>query len=73
MTSKRHLKCPQCGISNFYVKDNLGNRLLVKVDSDFQIVQVNSNESLDGFNLDELFCLGCSWHGTSKKLKKFFS
>jgi len=71
MTSKRHLKCPQCGISNFYVKDNHGNRLLVKVDSDLQIFPVNSTESLEGFNLDELFCLGCSWHGSKNKLKRY--
>jgi len=73
MINKRFLTCPQCGITNFYVKDNQGNRLLVKVDTDFQIIPVNNNETLDGFNLDELFCLGCSWHGIKNKLKKFLT
>lgn len=65
------MKCPQCGISNFYVKDTMGNRLLVKVTYDFKIMPVNEHESLDGYNLDELFCLGCSWHGSKSKTKKF--
>lgn len=65
------MKCPQCGISNFYVKDNNGTRLLVKVTFEFTIIPVNENESLDGYNLDELFCLGCSWHGSKHKLKRY--
>ena len=67
----KFLKCPQCGISNFYLKDNSGNKLLVKVNYDFEIIPVNENETLDGFNLDEIFCLGCSWHGPIHKLKKY--
>lgn len=71
MLNKRFLNCPQCGINNFYVKDNQGNRLLVKVDSDFQIIPVNNNETLDGFDLDEMYCLGCSWHDPIDKLIKY--
>lgn len=71
MTGKKHLKCPQCGISNFYVKDNQGNRLLVKVDLDLQIIPANPDAKIDGYNIEELFCLGCSWHGLKNKLKRY--
>ncbi len=64
--------CPQCGITNFYLKNEKGERLNVKVTRDFEIVLVDKTKSLEGFNLEELFCLGCSWHGKITELKRFW-
>lgn len=63
--------CPQCGIANFYVKNKKGERINVKVTWDIEIVLVDKSKSLAGFNLDELFCLGCSWHGKKSELRKY--
>jgi hypothetical protein len=63
--------CPQCGITIFHVKNNLGKRINVKVTREFDIIPVDETKSLEGFNLDELFCLGCSWNGKINDLKKY--
>ncbi|MFA6127237.1 MAG: hypothetical protein WC699_08040 [Bacteroidales bacterium] len=69
----RYLVCPQCGIIRFVVKNSEGESLVVQVTRDFEIVPVNIGESLEGFNLDVLHCLGCSWKGSPKSLKKYLS
>lgn len=61
--------CPQCGIANFYIKNDAGERLNVKVSRALEIIPVDKSKSIDNFNLDELFCLGCSWHGKISELK----
>jgi hypothetical protein len=53
------------------VKNDRGESVVVQVTRDFEIIPVNQDESLDGFNLDYLFCLGCSWKGSKKKLVRF--
>ena len=63
---------PQCGIANFFIKNDAEERLNVKVTRDLDIVLVNETNSLEGFDLNELFCLGCSWHGKITELKKYF-
>lgn len=60
--------CPQCKIRRFMVKDDEGNSVVVTVTEDNQIIPVHLEESLDGFDLDVLYCLGCSWKGSVKKL-----
>jgi hypothetical protein len=63
--------CPQCGISNFFLKNEQGERLNVKVSRELEIVLVDKSKSIEGFNIEELFCLGCSWHGKIRELKKY--
>lgn len=63
--------CPQCGITNFYVKNEKGEKLNVKVNRELEIIPVDESKSLEGYNLYELFCLGCSWHGKVYELKKY--
>lgn len=63
--------CPQCGIRRFQVKDNQGNALVVQVNRDYEIIPVHDEESLEGYNLDVLYCLGCSWKGSINDLKKY--
>lgn len=69
----RYLVCPQCGIIRFQVKNDDGATLVVQVTTEFEVVPVTAGESLDGYNLDYLYCLGCSWKGSIKNLKKFLS
>lgn len=61
--------CPQCQIAAFYVKNESGDRRLVYVLSDGTVTAKYPDESLEGFCLDEVFCLGCSWHGSPSRPK----
>jgi len=67
----RKLVCPQCKIASLYVKNALGERMLVYVMEDGTVVPRRKEESLEGFDLTEVYCLGCSWHGSSKRLLKW--
>lgn len=60
--------CLQCKIRRFRVKDEKGNSVVVTVTEDNQIVPIHPEESLEGFDLEILYCLGCSWKGSVKKL-----
>lgn len=64
----RKLKCPQCKISNLYIKNELGERRLIFVMQDYSIVASKEGETVEEFNLDIIYCLGCSWSGSIKKL-----
>jgi len=63
--------CPQCGISNFYVKNEEGERLNIKVNRELEIIPRDKTKSLKDFNSDIIYCLGCSWSGTLSQLKKY--
>jgi hypothetical protein len=65
----RKLKCPQCDIERFFVKNDKLETRLVNVTDNFEIIPVHENESLEGFDLTLLYCLGCSWVGSPKSLK----
>ncbi|MDA3953758.1 MAG: hypothetical protein PF485_08930 [Bacteroidales bacterium] len=69
----KFMLCPQCGISNFYLLNDNEERLNVKVTRELEIVPIDKSKSLDGYNLDELFCLGCSWHGKVSELIKYLA
>ena len=64
----RNLQCPQCGISRFYVRNESGDSVLVNVDEKLTIIPVHVEDSLTGFDLSLLYCLGCSWQGSPKSL-----
>lgn len=66
----RKLLCPQCKIAALYVKNDRNVRLLVYVMEDGEVVPKNPADSMDGFDLTEVYCLGCSWHGSPKRLVK---
>lgn len=67
----RKLKCPQCKISNLYLKNSSGERRLIFVMEDMSIVPAKDGETLDGFDQNTIYCLGCSWSGTVKKLVRY--
>jgi hypothetical protein len=69
----KFLVCPQCGIDRFFVLDKAGNRRLVKVTREYEIVPIDPDESLDGYDLNLLYCLGCSWKGTKNRLVKYLT
>lgn len=67
---KRRL-CPQCKIPNFYVLNKQGERRLVFVTDDFQVVASREGETLEGFDLTSIYCLGCSWSGSPRQTVRY--
>lgn len=65
----KKLSCPQCDIHRFFVKNEADETRLVNVTDRFEVVLVHSEESLEGFDLTMLYCLGCSWKGSPKSLR----
>ncbi|WP_298107767.1 hypothetical protein [uncultured Bacteroides sp.] len=65
------LLCPQCQVGIFYVLNAQGDRCPVYVTKNGEIVPKNPGSSLEGFNLDEVYCMGCSWHGSPKRLQNY--
>lgn len=51
-----------------YVKNRKGERLNVYVMDDGEVVPKYPEQSLDGFDLSEVYCLGCSWHGSPRRM-----
>jgi hypothetical protein len=66
----RKLKCPQCEVTRFFVKNELGDNRLVTVNDNYEVVAVHSIDSLVGFDLTVIYCLGCSWKGSPQSLTK---
>jgi hypothetical protein len=67
----KKLKCPQCDIHRFAVRNAEGESVVVVVMDDLTIVPVDETKSLDGFDLETLFCLGCSWSGSVHSIAKY--
>jgi len=67
----RKMLCPQCKVGVFCVKNATGKRLTVYVTAQGEVVSKHPDESLDGYDLSEVYCLGCSWHGSPKRLVKY--
>ena len=60
--------CPQCQIHRFYLKNDSGERLVVIVNLEKEIIPIHEHESLEGFDTSILYCLGCSWKGSVNNL-----
>lgn len=54
-----------------YVKNEAGDRLLVYVTQDGEVIPKDPDASVEGFDLGEVYCLGCSWKGTPRKMVKY--
>lgn len=67
----KKLVCPQCRIAAMFVKNDLNERRLVYVNENKEVVPKNPEESLEGFDLTTVYCLGCSWSGSPNKLVKY--
>ena len=55
----------------FFVLNSSGERLPVYVSREGEIVPKDPAESLEGYDLTEVYCLCCSWHGSPKRLLKY--
>ncbi|MCE8599951.1 hypothetical protein K0F30_07330 [Bacteroides fragilis] len=66
----KKLLCPQCKITGMYVKNSQGERLLVYITQNGTVVPKYPEASTEGFDFTEVYCLGCSWHGSPKQLTK---
>ncbi|GAB1415789.1 hypothetical protein MASR2M117_11950 [Paludibacter sp.] len=60
--------CPQCKIHRFRVLNDKGESVVVIVNENYEVIPIHPDTSLEGFDLDVLYCLGCSWNGSPKKL-----
>lgn len=67
----RKLVCPQCKIAAMYVKNEKGGRLPVHVMENGEVVPKAPSASTEGFDLSEVFCLGCSWHGSPRRMTRY--
>lgn len=56
----RKLLCPQCKIAGMYVKNEQGERLLVYITQEGTVVPKDAEASTEGFDMTEIYCLGCS-------------
>ena len=62
--------CPKCQIPNFYLKGSGGDIMPVYITSDGKITPKRDGDTLDGYDVDTIYCLGCSWSGTVTTLLK---
>ncbi|MEA1877323.1 MAG: hypothetical protein U9N86_10705 [Bacteroidota bacterium] len=69
----KFLVCPQCGVNRFYILNPEGNRLLVRVSREYVILPINPDEKFEGYIIEILYCLGCSWSGSKERLVKFIN
>lgn len=67
----KKLVCPQCKVGVFFVKNAAGDRLSVYVSDTGEVWAKDPSASLDGFDLTDVYCFGCSWHGSPKRLVKW--
>lgn len=65
--------CPQCKEGIFCVMNEAGERLTVYVSADHKVVAKDPSASLEGFNLEVVYCLVCSWKGSPKKTTSLHS
>ncbi|OJX90336.1 MAG: hypothetical protein BGP01_15170 [Paludibacter sp. 47-17] len=66
--SKRKRLCPQCKIHRFRVLNERGESVVVTVTEAYEVVPVHEGTSLEGYDLEVLYCLGCSWKGSPRSL-----
>ena len=51
----KKMLCPQCKIAAMYVKNAAGERLLVYVTDQGKVVPKDPSQSLEGFDVSEVF------------------
>ncbi|MBP6355857.1 MAG: hypothetical protein KA303_01060 [Paludibacter sp.] len=64
----KKLNCPQCKINRFGVRNGKGESVVVTVNDAYEIIPIHPEESLEGFDLSIVYCLGCSWSGSPRNL-----
>ncbi len=69
----RKLMCPKCQIPSFYLKGGGDDILPVYITSEGDIVPKRDADTLDGYDTDVIYCLGCSWSGSVANLMKRYN
>ena len=64
----KKLNCPQCKINRCRVRNGKGESVVVTVNERYEIIPIHPEESLEGFDLSIVYCLGCSWSGSPDRL-----
>ncbi len=67
----RYLLCPKCKERRLFIKNSNNERLGIYVTHNYQIIPMNPEKSIEGFDTSIIYCLGCSWKGTLKDLVKY--
>ena len=67
----RKIICPLWKEGAFFILTSSGERLPVYVSREGEIVPKDPAASLEGYDLTEVYCLCCSWHGSPKRLLKY--
>lgn len=70
MQKQKNKLCPQCKIHRFRVKNEKGESVVVTVNENLEVIPIHEGTSLDGFDLELLYCLGCSWKGSPRQLSE---
>jgi len=55
-------------INRFRVRNEKGESVVVTVNDAYEIIPIHPEESLEGFDLSIVYCLGCSWSGSPRNL-----
>ena len=81
ITNKKHLSyitnkniyylCTKNNSHEIFTMSTMRNPPFLQVTTDHVIIPVNEQDSLEGFDLETLYCLGCSWSGSPKSLKRY--
>jgi hypothetical protein len=71
MKKNNFLVCPKCGVRRFILKNKNDKSVVVNVTRNHEIIPINENDSIDNFNTEDLYCIGCSWVGSKLKLLKY--
>jgi hypothetical protein len=62
-------ECPLCGSATFYVPLNKLEAIYFNVTSEgIQPTKRSAGKDISQLNFDEIWCVGCAWHGSLKEL-----
>lgn len=53
------------------MKNEAGDSVVVTVNEQLVIEPLHPDQSLEGYDLTVLYCLGCSWKGSTNALVKY--
>jgi len=60
--------CPQCKIHRFRIKNEAGDSIVVTVNENKEVIPIYPDQSIEGYDTQVLYCLGCSWKGSPGSL-----
>jgi len=69
---KKYLVCPRCGDRRLFLKNANDQRIGVYITHEHEIIPMNPENSIEGYDTSIIYCLGCSWKGTINDLLKYY-